>query len=89
MQVISELERGICNNCIYNTACILEQSSSSPIFHCNDYQLEAQKEAPLSVTFPIEEVAPEQKGLCGYCDRRNDCKLKTKDAIIITCEEYK
>lgn len=69
--------------------CVMEQNSPTPVVHCNDYAVDAVIDYTLSKKFPIVETQPELKGLCGYCEHKVDCTIKSKNEIIITCEEYK
>ena len=81
-------ETGICSNCIAHTFCLYESAAFSPIQQCESYELNRtilpKKLIHENYIHPITI-----QGLCGNCELVNQCTLRTSEAIILSCEEYK
>lgn len=77
----------LCVNCLHKGDCTYEQQATEPVIQCELHELAAvtaRVHRPTPPNLPLEIGA----GLCGTCDHRDHCALRSEDRIILHCEHY-
>ena len=84
-------QSGLCPNCTAHQFCLFEIAASAPIHQCESYELKAMDkiERIIKTAAPNIATANTILGLCGNCELKETCNLRTPEMVIFSCEEYK
>lgn len=83
-------QKELCKNCANLSGCIYNQSSVSPVYECEEFELDIVpllQEVMPKPSFTSEPVRIFQD-LCSTCDHLLYCNLKEENTIVLTCEQY-
>lgn len=80
--------RSVCENCVHDGDCVLQQNSPTAITFCEEHAVETVPE-PLRISVPEAPKALPAPGLCGTCDNLLTCVLRSSEHITHHCEHYR
>ncbi|MFC1771098.1 hypothetical protein ACFLZV_04335 [Candidatus Margulisiibacteriota bacterium] len=85
--------KSICSNCGHRYECVY--SSTEDTQHCAEHHVEqsvikekvSEKQNKIKESFPTQE-SNIYKGLCKYCEQKENCCYKNAELGIWHCEDY-
>jgi hypothetical protein len=93
---VSDVELGLCVNCVHREGCAFRRNVTGPIVCCEEHSSDdpgqaASVDAPpakgiTSQSLLVVHFAP--KGLCINCSHEKDCVLPRREGGVWYCEEY-
>ena len=83
----------LCVNCENKQSCIYSAGhdlTKKDISSCEEYTLPRTEKRKVSSELKEEAIPTElYMGICTSCDHLNNCSLRQKDSITLSCEHYK
>lgn len=90
----------LCGTCRYTPGCALRRDRSSPVFHCEEFEVEGAQlpEAegrgrpapnPSGGHNPTGGGNPRYRGLCTDCENQASCMFVESEGGVWHCEEYR
>ena len=78
----------LCRNCLNVFNCSLKSSPFENVSQCEEHTSIEELELPEEITIETHVLPKTFQGLCSNCDHFDDCTLKDRQTIVLSCEQY-